>query len=227
MKQITLTLAACIMLCFLSCTSGRKGDQKADESTAAFTPFKVFMVKHPVKEYSAWKEGYMAHDSLRQAFGISHYVIGRGMDDSNMVIVIDKITDVQKVKEFSTLPNLKEAMEKAGVSGPPTFAYADVIRNDTTTIPQKDRVMVSHRVKDFDAWLKVYDGEGKAKRAENGLLDRGLARDIDDPNLVYIVFAITDMAKAKARMESEELKKIMTDAGVEGPPSFFFYTLDN
>ncbi len=227
MKRITLILAAGIMLCLISCTSGGKGDQKAEESTAAFTPFKVFMVKHPVNEYNAWKAEYMAHDSMREAFGISRFVIGRGMDNPNMVLVIDKMTDVQKAKEFSTLPNLKEAMDKAGVSGTPTFAYVDVIRNDTTTIPQKQRVMVSHRVKDFDAWLKVYDGEGKATRAEHGIVDRGMGRDIDDPNMVYLVFAITDVTKAKARMASEELKKLMTDAGVEGPPQIFYYTLDN
>lgn len=66
----------------------------------------------------------------------------------------------------------------------------------------------------------------RSVRAENGLLDRALARDADDPNTVYIVFAISDKEKSMARMQSEELKKTMTDAGVEGAPSFFYYTLD-
>jgi hypothetical protein len=73
----------------------------------------------------------------------------------------------------------------------------------------------------------VYQAEGKAKRAENGLVERGMARDIDDPNRVTVVFAITDMVKAKARVGSEELKKLMTDAGVEGPPQIVFYKLLN
>jgi hypothetical protein len=117
-------------------------------------------------------------------------------------------------------------MQKAGVTGPPTFAFVDVLRNDTTDIPQNTRVMVTHRVKDFATFLKVYDGEGIAARASHGIVDRGLGRDIDDPNMVYLVFAITDMYKAKARMQSEELKKIMGEAGVEGTPQFFFYNLD-
>ena len=54
-----------------------------------------------------------------------------------------------------------------------------------------------------------------------------IARDADDPNMVYIVFAITDMEKAKARMESPELKKLMTDAGVDSEPKFVKYTLMN
>jgi hypothetical protein len=56
-------------------------------------------------------------------------------------------------------------------------------------------------------------------------VDRGLGRSIDDPNMVYIIFAITDMAKAKARVGSPELKKLMKDAGVDGPPQIVYYKL--
>jgi len=55
-----------------------------------------------------------------------------------------------------------------------------------------------------------------------GLADAVLARGID-PNLVHIVFDIKDMAKAKARMKDSALKKLMTDAGVEGAPKIEFY----
>ena len=110
-------------------------------------------------------------------------------------------------------------------NGPPSFSYADVIRNEDSKIEIKDRVMVVHRVKDFDAWLKVFDQEGSTTRMGNGLIDRALARDADDANKIYIVFAISDMEKAKIRMNSDELKKLMTDAGVEGPPQFNFYRL--
>jgi len=233
MKQISTILAAGIILLFSSCSGGASEEKKAADSTAAapakpaFEPFKVAMITHPVKDFEKWKVAYLAHDSVRNAYGISKFSLGRGLDDSNMVFVMDKMSDVQKAKQFAALPELKEVMQKAGVSGPPTFDYIDVVRGDDSQIEQKDRVMVVHKVKDFDAWLKVYDGEGIAKRAENGLVDRGLGRGVDDPNMVYIVFAITDMAKAKARMNSEELKKIMTDAGVEGPPQFHFYKLVN
>jgi quinol monooxygenase YgiN len=183
------------------------------------------MVQHKVKNFAKWKSAYMAHDSMRQAYGISHFQIGRSMDDSNMVIVIDKITDVKKAKDFAASAGLKAAMQKAGVSGAPAISYSDVVRNDASVIDQKDRVMVAHKVKDFDAWLKVYDAEGMKSRMENGVIDRGLARDADDPNMIYIVFAIADMAKAKARIGSEELKKLMMDAGVEGAPKITYYRL--
>lgn len=137
------------------------------------------------------------------------------------------MTDVEKAKAFAHLPALKQAMVKAGVSSSPLFTYHDVIRQEDVPVEMNERVSVSHRVKDFDAWLKAYDAEGKTTRAANGLVDRALSRGVDDPNMVYIVFAVSDMAKAKARLNSPDLKKIMTDAGVEGPPVIHFYRIVN
>lgn len=225
MKQIPLLLTMGILLCLISCASDTKGDQKAEEMNLA-KPYNAMMVRHSVADYGAFKTEYMAHDSLRKANGLTSLAVGRGIDDPNMIIVMNEISDVQKAKDFAGSASLKEAMAKAGVTGAPTIDFMKVIRDDTTTIPQNDRVMVSHHVKDFDAWLKVYDAEGKATRAANGIVDRGMARGIDDPNMIYLLFAITDMAKANARMQSEDLKKIMTDAGVDSAPSFFKFTWD-
>ena len=101
------------------------------------------------------------------------------------------------------------------------------VKHDSTMTPAKpDNILVVvHKVKDFDIWLKAYDGEGKAKRMENGLIDRSLSRGIDDPNMVTVIFVVTDMAKAKARIGSEELKKLMMDAGVEGPPQISYFKI--
>ncbi len=227
MKKVLTSLYTTALILFVSCNSAE--NKKAEEApvTLAAASFKVMMIKHPVADFDAWKTVFLAHDSIRQAYGISSYAIGRNMDDPNQLIVIDKIADMQKAKEFGAMPELKDAMDKAGVTGPPSFDYADVMRNDDSKIDAKDRLMIKHRVKDFDAWLKVFDGEGMKTRSENGLIDRGLARGADDPNIVYIVFAISDMAKAKARVGSEELKSKMMEAGVEGPPEFFYFTLAN
>jgi quinol monooxygenase YgiN len=226
MKRINHFAAAGLFCCLFLVTSGCKTEPKAEEPPIPAANFKFAMIKHPVKDYNSWKAVYMANDSLRDAYGISKFVIGRGTDDTTITFVVEKISDVQKVRDFGASPDLKAAMDSAGVTGPPVIALAEMIRLDTTTNTQLNRVIVSHRVKDFDAWLKVYDSEGRATRAASGLADRALARDLDDPNMVYVSFAITDREKANARMQSEELKKLMTDAGVEGPPSFFFFTAD-
>ncbi len=222
---ISMMATGFTMVLFSCNNSEEKKEEKTVDTppTTVFTPFKLIMVKHKVADFDKWKAGYMAHDSMRKAYGISDFVMGRGIEDSNMVVVIDKIADLQKAKDFAASPSLKEAMQKSGVTGAPEVSYANVIRLDSAGADQKDRLRVGHKVKDFDAWLKVYDGEGKATRLANGLQDRGIARDLSDSNMVYVTFVVTDMAKAKARAASPELKKLMTDAGVTGPPNVFFY----
>ncbi len=233
MKRISAIFAAGVILFFFSCGSGgnEKEENKAGDTTAAttvaapaFTPFKIFMIEHHVKNFDKWRPVYLAHDSLRQAYGITKFVTGRGLDDSNMVFVLDKISDVQKAKEFAALPFLKDAMKNAGVTGQPAFSYFDVVRNDDTPIDQKDRILMVIKVKDFDAWLKVFDGE-KESRTANGMLDRGIGRGVDDSTMLYLAFVVTDLSKAKARIASPELKKIMTDSGVEGAPKVYYYRL--
>jgi len=236
-KFLTFLLAASLGITFLSC-NGSGDEKKVEETVAAdttkvetapavapaFTPFKVLMIKHTVADFAKWKPEYEAHDSMRKAYGIKHFHMGTGADDPKTVIIYDKIDDVQKAKDFTMLPNLKDVMKKAGVIGKPEFGYMDVIRFDDTKNEPKDRMIIIHKVKDFDVWVKAFDAD-KANREANGMVDKALSRGIDDPNMVYIVLVITDAEKAKARANSEEMKKIMTDAGVVGAPQFFRYKI--
>ena len=139
-KFFTPLLAASFAVAFFSCNSSEeKKEEKKEEVkeekkpevpvAAAFTPFKIVLVRHTVADFDKWKAGYMAHDSMRLAYGLTHYVIGRGLDNPNSVLVVDKIADVQKAKDFSMLPGLKDAMKKAGVTGKPDFSFSEVIRN--------------------------------------------------------------------------------------------------
>jgi quinol monooxygenase YgiN len=192
----------------------------------AFVPFKVMVIKHTVADFDKWKPAYLAHDSMRKAYGLTDLDLLRELDNPNKVIIVEKISDLQRARDFSKLPNLKEAMKKGGVKGMPEFSYWDIVRADDSPIDTKDRIAVSHKVKDFDAWLKVYDEEGKTTRANEGMVDRVLGRNVDDPNFVHVVFAVTDMAKAKAAINSEAKKKLMKSAGVEGTPVIEFYRQD-
>ena len=187
---------------------------------------KIMMVQHPVANFENWMAIYNAHDSVRKSNGLTGVGVGRGIDDPNQLVIYLRMDDVAKAKEMVGNPEMKNIMDSAGVVGEPIVEYINTLRNDTSKTDIKDRVLVKHKVKDFDAWLKVYDDEGMEKRKSFGIVDRALGRGLDDPNMVYIVFAISDWEKANARMSSEELKKLMTDAGVEGEPMFFKYRFE-
>lgn len=220
MKQKTNALLTIFLFLLVACNSSDTPEATIPESTD-----KVLAVRHPVADYDKWKQVFDGHDSTRNAYGISTIALGRGIEDPNQVVIYFRLADVDKAKEFSNTPELKAIMDSAGVTAAPTFEFVNTVRNDTSQTDIKDRVLVKHKVKDFDAWLKAFDEEGMSKRKSFGVIDRAIARGMDDPNMVYIVFAISDWEKANARMQSEELKKIMTDAGVEGEPTSFKYKL--
>ena len=185
-------------------------------------PFDVAVMTHAVKDYAAWRPVFNADSTSQKASGMETLVVATEMDKPNNVYMAFKISDVAKAKAMVADPKLKETMGKAGVTSKPEVEYLHVIRFNSES-KEKKWVTIAHKVKDFDAWVKVYDSEGTAKRASEGMVDVVLGRGIDDPNLVYIVFDITDMAKAKAALASEEKKKLMASAGVEGMPKIAFY----
>jgi hypothetical protein len=235
MKKNAFFLAAGISAMLFSCNSGTQTEQVKDTSSApaaeaasvaapVFMPFDIVRLQFHVKDYGKWYTSFLSADSLRLAYGLHKYVISRGLGaDSNMVMIVNKIDDLKKAKDFYAQPQLKARMQQSGVIGSPKFQYLHVINNDTATVPQAERISVTHHVKDFTAWLKVYDGEGKDARAANGMVDRAMSIGLEDSNTVSIVFVITDMAKAKARVSSPDLKKLMTDAGVDSAPDIVFY----
>ncbi len=232
---LQLTLASVITLAFFSCggsaTKSTGDTTKHDSSSSAkvaapaalAAPFDVAEITHTVKDYSTWRSAFDGDSTARKASGMQDITVGRGIDSANRLLVVLKISDVAKAKAFAADPRLKDAMAKGGVISKPDVEFFHVIRFNSNS-KEKQWVIVTHKVKDFDAWVKVYDGEGPAKRASHGMVDVALARGIDDHNLVHIVFDITDMAKAKAAIFSDEKKKLMMSAGVIGAPVIQFYS---
>ncbi|MGI8581966.1 MAG: hypothetical protein ACR2KX_07215, partial [Chitinophagaceae bacterium] len=120
------------------------------ESTIITTPENIMVVRHKVSDFAKFKTSYDAHDSLRLASGIHSYVIGRGVDDSNMVMVAVKAEDMTKAKAFAKDPSLKAAMQKSGVVGAPSISFATVVYQDMSQNMSDLRSMTTFTVKDWD-----------------------------------------------------------------------------
>jgi hypothetical protein len=223
-------LAIAIALALFSCggsSTKSTGDSTAKGGSdttkkAAFVPFDVVDVRHNVKDYDKWRPVFDTDSTNRKAGGGQDLVVARNADSANSILVVVKVSDIAKAKAMIADPKMKAAMDKGGVISKPDVNFYHVIRFDPKA-SAKQFVVVNHKVKDFAAWLKVYDGEGPAKRASEGMVDIALARGIDDTTMVHIAFGVTDMAKAKAAIFSDDKKKLMMSAGVIGKPDIRFY----
>ncbi|HLA58861.1 MAG TPA: hypothetical protein VK622_08875 [Puia sp.] len=239
MKQILSAISVLALFACTSCGNSSENTNTASTDTAkatqdtiaaaevkpAFKPFEVVEIVHTVKDFSKWKPAFDADSTARKESGLGFIVIGKNQANPNNLLIALSAADLQKAKDFAASPRLKDLMKKNGVISKPELSYFHVIRF-TPDSTKKQWVTVTHKVKDFEAWLKVFDAEGTATRAGFGLSDAVLSQAIGDSNTVHIVFDITDMAKAKARMNDPALKKLMTDAGVIGAPRIVFYNED-
>ena len=82
-------------------------------------------------------------------------------------------------------------------------------------------VIVTHPVKDFDAWKNVFDQFEQLRKEAGELTAVGL-RHAEDPNVVSVLNTWTSVEAAKTFVASEEIKKGMGEAGVTAPPTFVF-----
>lgn len=237
-KSLTTLAFAAGMFFIASCNSGEtKTDETATADTAAQKeetpppappappkPSNVMLIWHKVANYAKWLPGYEAHDSARLANGLHNYVLGRGLTDSNMVMVALNMDDAEKAKKFAADPGLKAAMQKGGVTGTPKITYIDVQVMDNSTNESVTRVMRMIKVKDWDTWKRSFDSS-KQKRMDAGLVDRAVGYSFGDNHNVTIVYAVNDKKKAEAYFNSPELKERMKVTGVEGTPETFWYTV--
>jgi hypothetical protein len=224
------------MLMLFSCNSGGSNsttttkDSTMKDSTAVVTPPPsapatpaiTMVIMHKVANFDKWFPGYEAHDSARVASGLHNFVVGRGTKDKNMVLVALKVDDTAKAKQFASSPGLTEAMKKDGVIGKPTIRYSVTKFQDSTTNASTERAIVTFKVKDYDAWKNVFDGD-QQDRINAGMKTRAIDVNMDDTNMVTVVAVIADMKKAEDFMQSKELKHRMDSAGVVSKPDVFFY----
>ena len=220
----------------VSCSGGgtekkASTDSTATDTTAAVvtpkvttitTPQNMMVVTHKVSNYAKWKASYDEHDSARLANGIHNYVIGRGLKDSNMIMVALKVDDTARAKAFAKDPGLKKAMQKGGVTGTPTMTLTTMVFQDTVTISTDLRARTTYMVKDWAAWEKAFK-EGNQERMDNGIIVRAYGHNSDNDKKIVLVTAITDTAKAFAYYKSDAIKKRRAEGGVIGEPDRFLY----
>jgi quinol monooxygenase YgiN len=220
----------------------KKGDEKADakkaddkaaaaddakpaDAAAGEPPFThILFARHAVADYDAWKKVFDADQEGRAAAGLLQHWVYQDAADPNVVMVVGGAKDLTRVKEMMGSDEMKKKMEESGVKGPPELVLTGAIKASKPPPEGAEpagHLFVLHEVEDFDKWLTAFNADD-AKRAEASIISHGVVASDDNPNLVGIHVSYTDEAKVQAMMGSEEMKKVMADAGVKGEPTAYF-----
>ncbi|MCH7588048.1 MAG: antibiotic biosynthesis monooxygenase [Chloroflexi bacterium] len=83
----------------------------------------TMLVQHTVKDFAEWKKVYDSVVDLRASSGELSDQIYRDASDPNKLTVIFKWDSLENARNYAESPELKAAMERAGVEGPPTIIF--------------------------------------------------------------------------------------------------------
>lgn len=87
------------------------------------------VIRHKVKDYDTWKVHFDAHSVKRAAAGSTGGHLLRGLDDPNEVVIFFKWDELDKARLFVESPDLREIMEKAGVTDKPDVYFLENVES--------------------------------------------------------------------------------------------------
>ena len=83
----------------------------------------TMLIQHKVKDFAEWKKVFDSVASLRASNGELSSQVFRDASDPNSLTVVNKWNSLENAQRFAHSPELKAAMEKAGVAGPPSVYF--------------------------------------------------------------------------------------------------------
>lgn len=226
MKKTLLPLSAIGFMVFVilifSCGGG--GSKQNENSTAfdsiKLTPFSGYTavaVTHEVGDFKTWIRAY-----TKLSNPDSRLSVYSSPDDPNLVTIFELTKSHEDAKSVFASTRFKETLSEEGVISEPVINFFDVKFRALTPTMKIYRLGVSHEVADFAQWKRIFD-EDEPIRAKANLELRAISTNAENPRMVNILFATDDFQKAKEVINSEELRKRMTEAGVQSEPVFIVF----
>jgi quinol monooxygenase YgiN len=82
------------------------------------------VVSHPVAELAAWRVVYDEAQPLRDAGGVTGAEVFVDAENPLMVVIIHRFASMDAAQGFFNNPDLAAAMQRGGVTAPPTIIFA-------------------------------------------------------------------------------------------------------
>ena len=87
----------------------------------------TLFVRHAVSDYAAWRKAYDGFAPIQKEKGVTAQAVYQATDNPNDVTVTHEFASLDAAKDFVGSPELKKAMQGAGVVGAPTIWFANRI----------------------------------------------------------------------------------------------------
>lgn len=86
------------------------------------------LVRHTVEDYAKWKPVFDQHSGPRKTAGSKGGQLFRSADNPNAITILWEWDSLEHARAFTQSPELREAMQRAGVVGMPEISYLDSVQ---------------------------------------------------------------------------------------------------
>ena len=86
------------------------------------------IIRHRVRDYAAWRKVYDEVGPMQKAGGVTEESVYQAKDNPNDVVVLHKFNTMAEAEKFVASPDLKAAMQRAGVEGAPQIQIVEEAR---------------------------------------------------------------------------------------------------
>jgi quinol monooxygenase YgiN len=87
----------------------------------------TMLIQHKVKNFADWKKVFDSAIKLRTSSGELSAQVYQDASDPSKVTTLNKWNSLANAQKFAQSPDLKAAMEKAGVQGPPSVSFLNEV----------------------------------------------------------------------------------------------------
>ena len=84
----------------------------------------TLLVRHTVEDFGAWRAAYDSVEPLRQQYGCTAAEVMTDPNNNQDVFVIHRFPSLDRAQGFAGSDELRAAMQRAGVTGPPRIEIA-------------------------------------------------------------------------------------------------------
>jgi len=84
-------------------------------------------IRHEVTDYASWRKVYDAFDTERRDLGVTAHAVYRLVEQPHDVTVWHEFKTIEAARAFAVSPNLKRAMQNAGVKSAPQVWFVRAV----------------------------------------------------------------------------------------------------
>lgn len=222
-----LPLLVFIAVCVAACGGKQPSEEnkEPDSTKVEGAPFNraassdtTLFIAHKVKDYDLWKASFELADPVRKKHGIEALSVYRDRTDTNLVLVLTRVTHLQQAKDYITSEDLQASMQTAGVIGAMDLYWLENQLEYAKPITDSLLMFMTFNVVNYGRWETAFLDDYRNETGDRDFQVKKVLRGIDDPGEVCMLFAVNDPDYIEKKENNNAFRVKMLASGVVSYP---------